>query len=94
MQQLEICTFTSQVLRNFGDPSGGVILLLSDGEDSNFPSDDVTDLVDAGVIVDSIALGQSGESGMEFVAVQTGMLCDFIGEPNNLIDTILHTTMM
>ena len=63
------------MLNNFGDPSGGSILLLSNGEnnDPNFPTNDLMNsLVDAGVIVNSIAFSQSADNQMAILAVATG----------------------
>ena len=56
------------------NPAGGVILLLSDGEENQFPFiDDVKDdMVEAGVIVDTIAFTQAAEEKMYELADLTG----------------------
>ncbi|XP_072018533.1 calcium-activated chloride channel regulator 1-like [Amphiura filiformis] len=81
-----------KVLTRNGDPSGGIILLLSDGIDNNFPDVNIIDdLVNAGVIVHSIALGQSGETGMPIVAVNTGG--KFFHYSETIGDTSLHDAL-
>ena len=57
------------------NPAGGVILLLSDGVENQFPFiDDVkNDMVEAGVIVDTIAFTQAAEEKMYELADLTGL---------------------
>ena len=53
-------------------------MLLSDGEENRGPYiDEVKDaIVDAGVIVDTIAFTQAAEKKMQELAILTGMMSD------------------
>ncbi|XP_072023459.1 calcium-activated chloride channel regulator 1-like [Amphiura filiformis] len=75
---------------------GGLILLLSDGEENEAPYiDDVKDeIVDAGVIVDTIAFTQAAEAKMYELAILTGGTPYYYSnEPgdNTLIDAFSAT---
>ena len=63
-----------KVLEAAGDPSGGIILLLSDGKENVEPfiADLKDDIIDAGVIVDTIAFTQMADGGLYDLAVMTG----------------------
>ena len=56
------------------DPAGGIILLLSDGGENVAPyiADVTQTLIDAGVIVDTIAFTQAAEGAMYDLAIETG----------------------
>ena len=64
----------TKVLEAVGDPSGGIILLISDGEEKVEPfiKDLKDDIIDAGVIVDTLAFTQLADGGLTDLAQKTG----------------------
>ena len=66
----------TQVLKDSGrqDPAGGIILLLSDGKENKDPyiAGVTQTLIDADVIVNTIAFTQEAEVAMYDLAIATG----------------------
>ncbi|KAG9483191.1 hypothetical protein GDO78_009246 [Eleutherodactylus coqui] len=68
---------------------GTEIVLLSDGEDSSFPSACYKDIISSGAIIHVIALGPNAAAGLEKIALETGGLRFFATDSfnaNGLID--------
>ena len=60
--------------QNGRDPSGGIILLLTDGQENGYPFiDDVMGTVtESGVIVDTLAFTQAADSKLFTLSENTG----------------------
>ncbi|XP_075688312.1 calcium-activated chloride channel regulator 1-like [Rhinoderma darwinii] len=80
-----------QVNKGTNDKStyGTEIVLLSDGEDNNFPTACHKEIIDSGAIIHAIALGPSATMALKQIAEETGGLSFFATDSfnaNGLID--------
>ncbi|XP_035692460.1 calcium-activated chloride channel regulator 1-like [Branchiostoma floridae] len=75
-----------EALEATGPPQGGVILLITDGEETDSPhiSDVIPELLRKEIIVDTVAISQNADAKLESLAEETGGLSFFSGNGDSI----------